>query len=160
MSNDLTNLHIDKSKFLVRRGKTKGKIYLSVAAGIIIVLGILYGTGILQPAIRVHVSGISTIFPSQTFTLLNASGYVVAQRKSAISSKITSSLVSLSVEEGSRAKKGDVIACLENKDAIAALKRAKADMNTARYRLKQAEAELTEAKLAYNRTTNLLQMGV
>lgn len=105
MSNDLTNLHIDKSKFLVRRGKTKGKIYLSVAAGIIIVLGILYGTGILQPAIRVHVSGISTIFPSQTFTLLNASGYVVAQRKSAISSKITSSLVSLSVEEGSRAKK-------------------------------------------------------
>ena len=160
MSNDLTKLHIDKSKFPVRRGKAKGRIYLSVVAGIILVMVILYGTGILQPAIRVRISGISTIFPSQTFTLLNASGYVVAQRKSAISSKITSWLVSLSVEEGSRVKKGDVIACMENNDAVEALKRAKADMNVARYRLRQAEAELTEAKLAYNRTTELLQKGV
>lgn len=159
MTDELTKLRIDKSKFQMRRRKKMQGIPLAIIAGIIIG-GILYGTGIIKPAVQVRVSNISTIFPSQTFTLLNASGYVVAQRKSAVASKITSWLVSLSVEEGSRVKKGEVIACLENNDADAALKRAKADLNVARYRLKQAEAELAEAKLSYDRTKELLQKGV
>ncbi|MBM4056171.1 MAG: efflux RND transporter periplasmic adaptor subunit [Planctomycetes bacterium] len=159
MVDDLTKLRIDKSKFQVRRSKKIQGIPFFIIAGIIMA-GVFYGTGIIKPAVHVRVSNISTIFPSQTFTLLNASGYIVAQRKSAVSSKITSWLVSLSVEEGSRVKKGDVIACLENNDAVAALKRAKADLNVARYRLRQAEAELTEAGLSYNRTIELLQKGV
>ncbi|MCK7511428.1 MAG: hypothetical protein MZV70_50180 [Desulfobacterales bacterium] len=44
--------------------------------------------------------------PSQTFTLLNASGYVVADRKSAVASKLTGRLVYLGVEEGSRVQRG------------------------------------------------------
>ncbi|MBF0456417.1 MAG: ATP-binding cassette domain-containing protein [Nitrospirae bacterium] len=64
------------------------------------------------------------MYPSETVTVLNASGYVVAERKAAVSSKITGRLVSINVEEGSRIKKGDILARLENDDVIAAIDHA------------------------------------
>ena len=64
------------------------------------------------------------VYPSQGLTLLNASGYVVAQRKSALASKVTGRLIWLGVEEGSRIKKGEVIARLESEDVEAAEKQA------------------------------------
>ena len=82
------------------------------------------------------------IYPSQTFTVLNASGYVVAQRKSALATKVTGRLVWLGVEEGSRVKAGDVIARLESQDVMAARDQARANLNMARWNVDQARAEL------------------
>ena len=45
------------------------------------------------------------IYPYQAQTLLNSSGYVVAQRKASLSSKATGRLEWLGVVEGSRVKK-------------------------------------------------------
>ncbi|HAO21243.1 MAG TPA: efflux RND transporter periplasmic adaptor subunit, partial [Desulfobacteraceae bacterium] len=99
---------------------------------------------------------VQNIYPSQTFTLLNASGYVVAQRKAALASKITSRLVFLAVEEGARVKAGDVIARLENDDSTAARDRAKANVEAARSALDQAKADLDNASVSYNRNNALL----
>jgi HlyD family secretion protein len=57
-----------------------------------------------------------TVYPSQEFTVLDATGYVVAQRKAAISSKVSGRLEWLGVAEGSRVKAGDVIARLDARD--------------------------------------------
>ena len=57
--------------------------------------------------------------PSQQFVLLNATGYVVAQRKAAISSKATGRLEWLGVAEGSRVKAGDIIARIDARDVVA-----------------------------------------
>ena len=89
---------------------------------------------------------VSQTYPSQSFTLLNASGYVVAQRKAAVASKITAQLLEINVEEGSRVKKGDIIARLEGADAAAARDQAQANLSVARYSLAQARAELDDAK--------------
>jgi RND family efflux transporter MFP subunit len=154
---DLSRLRIDRTKHRTQRNKRKKYILLLIVLAGSAGLGILYGTGILKPAVKVEITSVTTIYPSQTFTLLNASGYVVAQRKSAVSSKITSWLETLLVEEGSIVKKGEVIATLENKDLMAALDKAKANIEVARFELEQAEAELAEAVLAFNRIKELLE---
>ena len=61
------------------------------------------------------------IYPYQAQTLLNSSGYVVAQRKASLSSKATGRLEWLGVVEGSRVKKGDLIALIESDDLKAKL---------------------------------------
>lgn len=154
---DLSRLRIERTKNHTQRKKRKKYFLIIIVAILFACFGILYGTGILKSATRVEITRVATIYPSQTFTMLNASGYVVAQRKSAVSSKITSWLVSLLVEEGSIVKKGDIVATLENKDLLAALDRAKANIEVARFELEHAKAELTEATLALNRTEKLLE---
>jgi RND family efflux transporter MFP subunit len=105
----------------------------------------------------VEVVTVSQVYPSQAFTLLNASGYVVAQRKASVSSKITSRLVSLMAEEGNLVKKGAVIARLEGEDMLAVRDQAAANLNVARSNLDQAGAELLDATRSYNRNKELLE---
>jgi len=159
VEDDISKLHIDKKSMAVRRGRKKRflllvLIFLVVAGGVI-----LYWRGLLTPALTVQVVGLQSIYPSQTFTVLNASGYVVAQRKAAVASKITGRLISLSVEEGSRVKTGEVIARLENEDSLAALNRARANVNLARSNLDQAKAELEDAQLSHHRNQQLVAKG-
>ena len=91
---------------------------------------------------RVQAVSVSQIYPSQTLTLLNASGYVVAQRKAALASKITGRIIQLNVEEGSRVKEGDIIARLESNDVAAARDQAAANMKAARANLESGQANL------------------
>jgi len=119
----------------------------------------LYWTGVLSSSISVQVSRVTQIYPSQTFTTLNASGYVVAQRKSALASKITGRLIWLGVEEGSRVKAGEIIARLENQDVVAARDQARANVKTARWTSDQAKVELSDATLALKRAKELIGKG-
>jgi RND family efflux transporter MFP subunit len=156
---DLSKLKIDKSLKTsqpVLRARIK---YFLIAFVLIAIAGLLYITGIITPAVSVEVVSVSQIYPSQSFTLLNASGYVVAQRKAAVASKITGRLVSLSVSEGSRVKKGQVIARLENEDADASREQAAANLNAARANVEQARAELKEASLTFERNKRLITNG-
>jgi len=160
VDNDLSKLRIDKQRISQRQGKKKRYLLLSVALLLIILLAILYFKGVLKPAVEVQVISVQRIYPAQTFTLLNASGYVVAQRKAAVASKITGRLVFLGVEEGSRVKKGEIIARLENDDAKAAMERAKADAKVAHFNLEQSQAELDDAILDYNRKKELVEKEI
>ena len=155
---DLAKLKIDKSPSAFRSGRRGKRLYLFAAISVLILvlIGILYFTGILAPAVRVEVANVVQMYPSQTFTLLDASGYVVAQRKAAVASKVTGLLVSLSVEEGSHVKKGQIIAQLENDDVTAARKQAEANLNVSRFNLEQARADLQDATLSFNRNKELV----
>jgi HlyD family secretion protein len=156
---DISKLHIDKKSMALRRRRKKRSLWLLLIIMVVAGGGILYSKGLLAPALTVKVAGLQTIYPSQTFTVLNASGYVVAQRKAAVASKITGRLISLSVEEGSRVNKGEVIARLENEDSQAALNRAQANVNLARSTLDQAKAELEDAQLSHHRNQQLAAKG-
>lgn len=157
---DLSKLKIDKSVRAFRPKKRRKVIYLAGAILILIILGVLYFNGIISPAIPVEVVTVSQIYPSQTLSQLNASGYVVAQRKAAVASKATGRLVALMVEEGSRVKEGQIIAQLENEDAIAARNQAEANLKLARANLEGAKAELREAALAFDRNKELFARGI
>ena len=99
---------------------------------------------------------VSRLYPAQAYTVLNASGYVVAQRKAAVSSKSTGRLAFLGVEEGSRVKKGEVLASLENEDLVAARNQAIAQVKQAEADLGTAEAERVDAGLHYRRYKTLV----
>jgi RND family efflux transporter MFP subunit len=107
----------------------------------------------------VQVANVTQVYPSQTFTLLNASGYVVAQRKSALAAKVTGRLIWLGVEEGSKVRSGEVIARLENQDVTAAREQARANLNTSRWNLDQAKAEASDATLGIQRARSLVAKG-
>jgi len=156
---DISKLKIDKSAVTIRPGRRRRRFYWVAALLVLVVMGFLYFAGILTPAVRVEVTNVVQMYPSQAFTMLNASGYVVAQRKAAVATKVTGRLVSLMVEEGSQVKEGQVIARLENEDVIAARSQAEANLNVARSNLEQAKAELHDATLSFNRNRELLEYG-
>ena len=155
---DLSKLKIDRSAKALPQARRKKGLYWGGALVILVIATIfLYFQGILQPSQSVQVVTISRIYPSQTFTLLNASGYVVAQRKAAVASKITGRLVSLAVEEGSLVKEGQIIARLENDDAVALRDQALAQRKVAEANLDEVRAELNLAALTYDRNKRLLE---
>ncbi|MBI4633312.1 MAG: efflux RND transporter periplasmic adaptor subunit [Deltaproteobacteria bacterium] len=157
---DLSKLRIDKSEQSFHGTRSRTWLRWALPAILIALGALLYSAGILTPAIPVELTTVSRVYPSQTFTLLNASGYVVAQRKAAVASKITGRLVSLSVEEGSIVKKGDMIAHLEGDDAAALKDQAAANLNMSYFSLEQSRVELNEAALFFNRNRELLAQGL
>ncbi len=156
---DISKLRIKKTETVAESGKKKKIIVVMIVILLLAATGIFYKKGFLTPPVEVRVSKVINIYPSQTYTLLNASGYVVAQRKAAVASKITGRLVYLGVEEGNRVKKGQVIARLENDDAVAARNRAMANVNAARSALDQAMAEFDDAALNFDRMLKLSARG-
>ncbi len=126
--------------------------------GAVVVVAIAVGLvarSLLAP-VPVEPVTVSMAYPSQSFTLLNATGYVVAQRKAAVASKATGRLEWLGVREGSRVKQGEVIARLENRDVTASMEQAAANIKVAQANLEQGQAELNEAERNFNRSRDLL----
>jgi HlyD family secretion protein len=63
----------------------------------------------------------SLLTEGQATTVLTATGYVEAERKADLSPKITSRITELNVTEGTRVKKGDIVARLDHTDLDAQL---------------------------------------
>jgi RND family efflux transporter MFP subunit len=114
---------------------------------------------LLRAPVAVETALVTMSYPSQAYTELNATGYVVAQRKAAVASKATGRLVWLGVEEGSRVKKDEIIARLENLDVKAAREQAAANVQLAKANLEQGLAELRDAETALKRSEELLAQG-
>ena len=154
---DLTRLRIDRSLAPVRRRRTRrwvvfGVLALAVAAGAAYL--------VVRPrVVDVQTVAVVTSFPSQQFVVLNATGYVVAQRKAAIASKATGRLEWLGVAEGSRVKAGEVIARLDNRDVVAQSQAAVAQTGAARAALEQALAEERDALAQHRRNVDLVGKG-
>jgi RND family efflux transporter MFP subunit len=155
---DLSKLTIDKSKISYSRTRSRKPFTIAAIAGVVVLLVLAYAF-LINPTITVETATVSLVYPSQSFTLLNASGYVVAQRKAAVSSKATGRLEWIGVEEGSRVKRGEVIARLEARDVEASRAQAEANLESARANLIQAQAELEDAELNFKRSKELIAKG-
>ena len=153
---DLSKLKIDKSRQGFQAKKRKKPLYLVIAAIFVALLLVLFMTGVFSPAVKVEVASVVQTYPSQTFTLLNASGYVVPQRKSSVAAKATGRLVALYVEEGNKIKKDQIIAQLENDDLAASRRQALANVDVSRAGYEQAKAELNDAQVSFERQKQLL----
>jgi RND family efflux transporter MFP subunit len=157
---ELSKLKIDKQQ-TGQRPARKNRVILVVILVIALTgVAVLAVRGAFTPAVEVEVATVSLIYPSQTFTLLNASGYVVPQRKAAVASKATGRLDWLGVEEGSRVRTGDILARLENQDVKAVRDQAAAALITSRAAVDQAKAELQDATLNYTRQKDLVSQGI
>lgn len=156
---DISKLKIERQKVSGQPKGMKKIIYAALAIVLAIILTAFYFSGVFTPAKNIEAVTVSQIYPSQAFTLLNASGYVVAQRKASVASKVTGRLISLNVEEGSKVKKGEIIGKLENEDVIALEKQSFYNLNVVQFNVQQAQAELDDAASAFKRNQELLKHG-
>jgi RND family efflux transporter MFP subunit len=83
----------------------------------------------------------SSAGPNAGTPILTASGYLVARKQSVVSSRIQGVISRLLVEEGSIVKEGDVLATLDNVDILAAIAKAKADIEWAKADLAEAQRQ-------------------
>jgi RND family efflux transporter MFP subunit len=140
------------------RSRRRRKWYWLGALGVIALAGIIWFKLNPGPA-SVQTTAVVTTYPSQQYVILNATGYVVAQRKAAIASKATGRLEWLGVAEGSRVKAGEVIARIDNRDVVAQSESAQASVQAARAALEQAQAEARDAAVQLKRNENLAAKG-
>jgi RND family efflux transporter MFP subunit len=137
-----------------RRAVVPVLVTLGVAAAALLVYW-----RVATAAVEVEQAAVTLAYPYQAVTLLNATGYVVAQRKASVASKATGRLEWLGVQEGSRVKRDEIIARLESEDVMAAREQAAANVKVARASVEQAQAELREAQRALERSRELLAQG-
>jgi HlyD family secretion protein len=150
---DLSRLRIDRTAPPGRR-RRRGLWIIAAAAVAVVVAWVVYARFGAAP--EVETVAVVRTFPSQSLAVLNASGYVVAQRKAAVSSKATGRLEWLGVLEGSRVRKNEIIARVESRDVAATVDQAAANVKVAEANLEQGFAELADAESAFKRSQDLL----
>ncbi|MEI7612897.1 MAG: efflux RND transporter periplasmic adaptor subunit [Betaproteobacteria bacterium] len=142
---DLSRLSIDRTLHATRVPHSGRRRWLWGAAAAVLLIA---GVGVLRMNAEKSVDSVSitTAYPYQAVTQLNAAGYVVAQRKASVASKATGRLEWLGVTEGSRVKMGEVIARLENRDVQAQVEQAAAGVRSAQAELQDAERSLLRTR--------------
>jgi HlyD family secretion protein len=155
-SPDLSKLSIDRTA--ARAPSARRRLWpWVVGLALLVAAAVLGFSGGLGGPVAVETATVTTAYPSQAVTALNAAGYVVAQRKAAVASKATGRLEWLGVMEGSRVKKHEIIARIESRDVAAAREQAAANVTVAEANLEQAQAELRDANRNLARWRELFQ---
>jgi len=149
---DLSSLRIDRSENNKSK-KSSGYIIYTFIAIIIIVAGYFVLNALSNDALEVKLTTVIKQTPGKSSAVLNASGYIVAQREASVSSKGTGILVYLGVVEGDKVKKGQIIARLDDRDIVAQLDEAKSS-------LQLYKAQMNEIENNYNREKELFSKDV
>jgi len=150
----------DLAKLSIQRGSSptarpRRRVWLWVVGGSLLLAATAAAITVYGRAPTVDTAAVTTAYPSQAVTILNATGYVVAQRKAAVASKATGRLEWLGVAEGSQVKKDEIIARLENRDVAASREQAAANVKVAAANVEQAAAELRSAAQNLKRSQEL-----
>ncbi len=157
---DLNKLTIDKKRYSPASGGRSPWRSKIIAASLVILLVLVVFGWFSRRSVELEVATVSMVYPSQTFSLLNASGYVVAQRKAAVSSKATGRLEWLGVQEGSVVRQGELLARLENRDVAAQKGEAAASASAAEKNLEEARVEQRDASRNLARMRELVSQGI
>lgn len=84
--------------------------------------------------------------------LYSADAVIEAVRQATVSAQISGNVVQFFVDAGDRVKRGQVLARIDTRDADA-------QVNAGRAGVAQAQAQLNQARLSYERTQNLIKQG-
>jgi len=129
----------------LQRGPRRRRRWPWVLGALVLGAAALAAFGPRKP--EVQVATVQVAYPSQQYNQLSASGYVVAQRRAAVSSKATGRLIELNVREGSVVKKDELLARVDPADVNASLGVSQAGVAQAAAALRQAESNLQLAQV-------------
>jgi RND family efflux transporter MFP subunit len=153
LKNDLASLRLDDVPAPSRR-----RWWIAAA---VLVLGVAAVLFAWRTSVSLRALEVVTVTPtveregaaSAGTPVLTASGYIVARREAVVSSKIQGRLSELRVEEGSVVSRNELLARLESDDFVAAVERARAQLQqaeaqvgSAQAAVRRAEADLAEAR--------------
>ncbi|MFI5371295.1 MAG: efflux RND transporter periplasmic adaptor subunit [Candidatus Eisenbacteria bacterium] len=141
---DLSSLRIDRDAGATGATRTRRLRWILPVAVLVLVAA---GAWWLVPrAVEVKVGAVETSGGVDASGGISANGYVVARTKASVSAKIPGRLAYLGVAEGSRVRRGEIIARLESGDVAAAVEAARANVGTVEAQLAQARRDLARAE--------------
>lgn len=149
----LSQLRIDRDQ--PPAGDNKKWVWVAGGAALI---ALALGIGLFndpQPVkVKLEMARMAVPDPSSA-TVLDATGYVVARRVSTVSSKVTGKVMEIYVEEGQHVEKDQIVARLDDANALKSMELSKAELRSAKTLVAETEARLTEVKLTLERNTEL-----
>jgi RND family efflux transporter MFP subunit len=92
---------------------------------------------------------------SSEAAVLNASGYVTPRRRATVSAKVTGKIKDVLIDEGMRVEKEEVLARLDDVDAVAVLRATEAQQAVAAAALNDVKVQLDNARRTLERTREL-----
>src|SRR6185295_8861485 len=108
-----------------------------------------------EPRLEVRVANVSVQTGRSADAVVVATGYLESRRQAKIGARAPGRIELLHVEEGSRVKKGDVLAALEHADLDASLAANKAEAERTRAALAEQEVIVDRTKREYDRAIKL-----
>jgi len=98
-----------------------------------------------------------TIKKTTLTEFITANGKIQPKTKVKISPDVSGEVIELYVEDGDEVKAGDLLCVIKPEIYISALNRSEAALNSSKARQAQAEAQLIERELSYNRAKQLFE---
>ena len=142
----LRQLRIDRSQ----REQTGGSRLKGWLTGAIAAAAIATGTAVLvvrNSAIEVsEATAVAASAVSEPAAILQATGYVTAEREATVSAQIQGQLTHVYIQEGEHVHRGQVLARLDDSSQRAALDQAQAQSAAARAQLRQYRVQLTQSR--------------
>jgi RND family efflux transporter MFP subunit len=143
-----------------RKRSSSGKRWPWIAAAVVVlVLGAAGASVYLnrKPEVEVATAGKPNDGPTG---ILNASGYITPRQRATIAAKITGRVTGVFFDEGTRVRAGQLLATLDDSDALRSLEAVKADRNSADAAIADYQVQLRNAELQLHRTEQLQKAGV
>ncbi len=154
---DLSGLRIEERARSAGSGRGKRRI-LALAAVVVLVAAASF----LALRTRVAVVVVAEARPAgdpKTTALLNASGYVTPRRRATIAAKITARVVDVFVDEGMTVTEGQLLAKLDDSDAVRRLQAAQAQRGATAAQISSLKVNLANAERESRRQEELGKEG-
>ena len=154
---DLSSLRIGDTK---RKKTNTGRRWIWAAIPIIL-LALLGAASFAFRNRKPEVEVTTAVKPSNAPTgVLNASGYITPRRRATIAAKITGRVTGVYFDEGTRVKEGQLLAKLDDSDALRGLESAKADRDASQAAIEDFQVQLRNAEIEQRRAEELVKGGV
>lgn len=132
-----------------------GRWIVGALIAVLLVIGMIWFFSRPDPVeVRVQMARMAVIDPASA-SVLDATGYVKARRYATVSSKVTGKVMEVLVEEGMNVEKDQVVARLDDSNTRKTLALYQAELVSAKTQVAETRARLTEAKLTWERNTEL-----
>lgn len=155
----IESLQIDRNAGETDTGSRRG-LWLSIVAAVLIAIGGLSWWWLARDrsvAVGAEVVSVASASDTNAATApasgsrLDASGYVVARRSASVSAAIGGRIVEVLISEGSSVKQGQIVARLDDSAYKLQLKQARANLESAKARLRAAVTAQATAQPIYQR---------
>jgi RND family efflux transporter MFP subunit len=149
-------------KHLARHGQRAKKVKpydLAALFSLLLALVIFMYAGYFTREFTVNVTRVQAAYPYQMYTSLKSDGKVVIGRTVCLAPRIPGEVVQILVDKGDLVKKGQLVARLENTEALLSREQGEANLKLANANLEQAGIVLNEAVMMHEDKESLHAKG-
>jgi HlyD family secretion protein len=157
MDRNLSELSIDPSAR--ERAKLDRRVLIAIGIGVTAIVVAILWLAVAGRPTEVRVAVVREARAAGA-AVLNASGYVTPRRRATISAKITGKVAEVLIDEGMHVEAGQVLARLDDVDAVVILRSAQAESAVAAAAIDDLEIRLANAERSLKRLKDLGAQGL